>query len=962
MTSVSDWFRDERMLLGELRHHDARGPRLPSIEGYDQFREIRRGGQGVVYSAVQRSTRRRVAVKVLLDGAWASDMRRRRFEREVDLIASLQHPNIVQLYDSGLTDEAHPYYVMAFIDGAGLDELIATRDEGGSLPTASLDALDARAAASPPSSPLLSARATLSLMARVCDAVAYAHQRGVIHRDLKPSNIRIDPEGQPHVLDFGLAKLALTGGDAAQHTQMSRTGEFLGSLPWASPEQAEGLADRIDTRSDVYALGVILFQALTGRFPYPVVGSLRQVLDHILTTEPTRPSAARGGLDDEIDTIVLKCLAKAPDRRYQSAGELARDLRRYLAGEPIEAKGDSAWYTLRKNLHRYRTATRVSGAFLALTLVGLIVMSVLRARAVEAEQLAEQRRQAVELAREAEATARAQAEREAAQARAVSRFLEGMLATPVDLGREARVADVLDTAAAELSAGDALGEDTEAALRGALGTAYATLGLYEQARPLLAEALRLRERARGPDDPETLRARSNVAWLHRLRGDLHESERLYTDVLARLRALPDAEPRDLASAMNDLALVLEDFGRLEEAEELHRVALAIITEAAGPHSRDALTCMGNLASVLHYRGRMEEAEELMRARLAGVEALLGREHRDVITAMNNLAALLADMNRPEEAESLRQAVFEGRSRLLGEDHPQTIVALNNLADSVSTRGELAEAERLLRIAFERASRRLSPAHPDRMTVMDNLASVLRDRGAMHEAESMFRELLELRREALGDEHPSTLITMNNLATLLHFVERLEEAGALYRQVSEAAAQVFGDEHPFVLTSLLNYAILAREQGRLDESEPVIRHVLETRTRLFGADATDTLVARLEAAKLRLDRGDADGAAADMRGVAAAASEGPLGAEHWYTALFRGFLGRCLLSAERYEEAESELLTALDLLRARFGLSHAHTRTTLERLLELYERTGRHEDAQGIREMLAPAGAGNDEAP
>jgi tetratricopeptide (TPR) repeat protein/tRNA A-37 threonylcarbamoyl transferase component Bud32 len=366
--SASDWYRDESTVLHELRRIALARPQPPVIPGYDDLHEIHRGGQGIVYSAVQRSTRRRIAIKVLLDGALASDAARHRFQREIDLVASLRHPNIVRIYDSGVSQPPDPrvYFVMEHIEGVPLHEFVAP----------------ARA---------LGHRAVLHLFARIGRAVSYAHQHGVIHRDLKPSNIRIDNEGEPHILDFGLAKIAQTEGSDALRSEVSVVGQFLGSLPWASPEQAQSDPVAIDVRSDVYSLGVILYQMLTSRFPYNVEGGLRDVLDRIVSSVPVRPSSVDRTIDDEVETIVLKCLAKEPERRYQSAAELAQDVERYLAGEPIQAKRDSAWYTMRKRLRRYRMLT-AAAVLLALTLTAGISATLWQARLANQQRDSAQQR------------------------------------------------------------------------------------------------------------------------------------------------------------------------------------------------------------------------------------------------------------------------------------------------------------------------------------------------------------------------------------------------------------------------------------------------------------------------------------------------------------------------------------------------------------------------------------------
>jgi WD40 repeat protein/tRNA A-37 threonylcarbamoyl transferase component Bud32 len=331
---------------GAEADHDSSDSFRDSFPGYRIIREIHRGGQGLVYQAVQMATKRRVAIKVMKEGPFASRGERARFEREVEILGQLNHPHIVAIHDSG-TAVGRCYFVMDYISGQPLDCWMAAQEH-------SVDEV-------------------LRLFAKICEAVNAAHVRGIIHRDLKPGNICIDGEGEPHVLDFGLAKVAAW----TDASLMTMTGQFVGSLPWASPEQAEAAPGRIDMRADVYSLGVILYQMLTGKFPYDVAGNMRDVLDRIVKSEPVRPSTIRKQINDEVETIVLKCLSKERERRYQTAGELGRDIGHYLSGDPIEAKRDSFGYVLRKHLRRYKAPVATGLAFVALLVGSLVLISTL---------------------------------------------------------------------------------------------------------------------------------------------------------------------------------------------------------------------------------------------------------------------------------------------------------------------------------------------------------------------------------------------------------------------------------------------------------------------------------------------------------------------------------------------------------------------------------------------------------
>ncbi|MCP4591033.1 MAG: protein kinase [bacterium] len=313
--------------------------RLGHIEGYEIIREIHRGGQGVVHEAIQRSTKRTVAIKTLLDGPFADDSSIARLRREVELIAALKHPNIVVVHDSGVAHRSH-FFVMDYVSGVPLDDYVRAAKH--------------------------SLREIVELFHKVCDAVAFAHRHGVIHRDLKPSNILVDEDGTPYVLDFGMAKAV---GEQGQHTQLSRTGWLMGTLRYMSPEQTLGDPAAIDVRSDVYSLGVILYELLTGLAPYDTcTDDMMEAVKNIRVAIPTQPSKHNRRIGTEVEAIILQAIHKAPERRYQSAAELVRDLSAWSEGRPVAAKSSSSLYVVRKLAAKHAFATAVVGSLLVTVL------------------------------------------------------------------------------------------------------------------------------------------------------------------------------------------------------------------------------------------------------------------------------------------------------------------------------------------------------------------------------------------------------------------------------------------------------------------------------------------------------------------------------------------------------------------------------------------------------------------
>jgi hypothetical protein len=528
-----------------------------AIPGYDIVREIHRGGQGVVYQAVQRTTQQKVAIKVMHGGPFASVTERQRLEREVRILATLNHPNIVRVYDSGEVQGAF-YYVMDYVSGHGLDTYIAS----GPHPI----------------------ERTLALFTTICSAISAAHMKGVIHRDLKPSNIRVDSEGVPHILDFGLAKLSAESavGGREQREAMTMTGQFVGSLPWASPEQAGGIPDQIDIRTDVYSLGVILYQMLTGKFPYQVVGNMRDILDNILKAEPAKPSTVRRQINDEVETIVLKCLSKEKERRYQSAGELGRDVQRYLGGEPIEAKRDSGWYFITKTIRRHRIPFAAGVIIAGLTIVFAIGMGFMYSRELGLRREADTQRERAEAAlkaeteaKSAEAAQRQRAEQNASRVRSLAlSFMLDFNESIANLRGATKARESILRKAKDTIAALAEESSTDSGLLLELATAYDKVGDIEgglylprvgdtvAAARSYQSAREIREKlaAQNPTDQkiaaavgESLRRAGYVAQRNR---KLDEAAALYQQAAERLAASGDADrARRARTDLADLTVV-----------------------------------------------------------------------------------------------------------------------------------------------------------------------------------------------------------------------------------------------------------------------------------------------------------------------------------------------------------------------------------------------------------------------
>jgi tetratricopeptide (TPR) repeat protein/tRNA A-37 threonylcarbamoyl transferase component Bud32 len=760
------------------RHEPLAAGDADALPGYRIVGERQRGGQGVVYEAFQHATRRRVAIKVLHERQ-LGDASRARFEREIEILAQLRHPNIVTIHDSSRTDR-RLFYVMDYIDGVSFDEF---------------------AAGVPDRDP----SEILRVFVKVCGAVQAAHLRGVMHRDLKPGNILVDAAGEPHVLDFGLAKW-LDSSDVTAAPEMTHTGQFLGSLLWASPEQIEGAHDRLDIRCDVYALGVILCHALTGRLPYPPPATLADAARHIRETEPLRPSSLRAGLNDELDTIILKCLQKDPQRRYQTAGELGRDVQRYLAHEPIEAKRDSMVYFLRKRLRRHRATVSASAAIVIVCAIGLTI-SLMLWRGAERQRI------------RAESSERIAARR-ADEARRVAEFQAAMFRRidPQVIGR-----DLLESIRRLNAATSAPDGDRPADLNSALAAVSMTDAARETLTRTILDPAEREIESQFADQPAIeVQLRDTLAELYRSLGRFGESEKQVRRALALRRQLPD---EDLSESLNRLGVILREAGDAAAAEAPQREALEYAERRHGPESSQTATALDNLALMLSDRGEFAEAEQLQRRALGVWTRLYGDQHPDTLTCLNNLVVLLMHRGEFVEAEPIATRILETRRALLDEADPLIAASMRNLARIQYALGNLDAAEANLREALRIEQSARGNEHPDVASAMNALGMLLMARGALDDAERLFRDALAMQEQLLGASHRDTATTRGNLGALLSQRGDYVAAVPILRAALSSWTELYGENHPDVARVARHLAEALLAAGDAAGAEPVVRQAL-----------------------------------------------------------------------------------------------------------------------------------------
>jgi tetratricopeptide (TPR) repeat protein/predicted Ser/Thr protein kinase len=779
--------------LGEVRKVVVTMSDSPEIPGYSSLLRLKAGGQAVVYSATQVSTGRRVAVKLVR----ADDERaRQRFAREIELAASLRHPHIVRVYDSGTVPlpDGRVYLVMELIEGPSLEQF---------------------AEGKPP-------REVAALMVTVTEAVGYAHQRGVIHRDLKPDNILIDSEGQPRVVDFGLAR-ALQG----VSPEVTVSGQFVGSLAWSSPEHASGKNDAVDTRSDVYSLGVVLFRLLTGSMPYDTSGSLSAAFANIASAEPNPMgrSATGAGLDGDLKTITLTCLRKDPAHRYATAADLAKDLRHYLAGEPIEAQRETAWRAVNRRARRFKAA-------LAVGAVALVAISGLAAWSIAEKHKAEVARKDAITAKEASEEARRRAEqaqviseRRERQAGRVAQFLTTMLraSDPNRLkketgGRDVRVVEVLGNA--EKLIPEKFGDDhvIAASLYGVVGQSYRSLGQIDDAEKQFDAAL-VHAKQTGDDQIICDALWNRAALLGNTRGRNAEAEPLMREVVELRTKLKGPADRNTLEARDAWATQLQGLGRFEEASTIFKETLERREKTLGDADGDTVTSLNNYGAFLRSQGKNEEALVYLKRAAEGAEKAFSAEHPAALIAWGNYGNTLVRLDRADEAVPILERVVAGQIKVNGPNHQHTAGALNQLAGAFEythpPRKE--EAVETFRRSIAAAEKSLGPSARNTIAFRNNLAACLTELGRHDEAIVEQRGCVEAMEKVRGPDHYDTHAMRGNLGRALMEAGQYEEAERLMLGAYEGLAKAYSPTHPEVTTRADDLVELYKKMSRPDDA-------------------------------------------------------------------------------------------------------------------------------------------------
>ncbi|MHC4472536.1 MAG: tetratricopeptide repeat protein [Planctomycetota bacterium] len=828
-------------------------PPLRELGDFRIVREVGRGGMGVVYEAEQISLRRRVALKMLPLAGAVDAKHLQRFRNEAQAAAHLHHNHIVPVYAVG-SDRGVHHYAMQFVDGLSVAEMIDVLRGNGNG-----GAVRPPSSRSPSSSAAIECvtrggstrserycRAVARLGAQAAEALDHAHERGVVHRDIKPANLLIDGEGHLWITDFGLAAFSHNAG-------LTLTGDIVGTVRYMSPEQALAKRVPIDHRTDIYSLGVTLYEFLTLETAYPG-DDPRRVIQDLAFKEPTSARRVNPAVPTELETILIKAMAKRADDRYATAEELAADLQRFLEDRPIQARRPGVLKRAEKWARRHRPAVVAAAAVLLLMVAGLVLGAVLLAR--ERDEANRQRELAEKREREAQQVSDFQASmlsgirvidmgrsikqrlreqvRAALERQYVGEFPDRRKRTPQEVGAELaafdRVADAMNTVGVArrvmdefvlTPAANALEEQfgdqplVRVQLHLAIGSSYRRLGLEAEAEPHFRAALKDRRRVLGDEHPDTLRSLMAM-------GDLlvdrrpAEAELYYREALESRRRVLGDEHWDTVIPIHYLGYALHEQGKLTDAEPYFLEALEKFRRIVGNENPLTLTALHNFGRLLHAQGRLIDAESCYR------EVLESRP--GWLVTLNNLGTVLRDQGRLAEAERCCVEVLtELRSNV--PDHPNRMKSINNMGVLLQRQGNLPEAEAHFREALNGLLRVRGDEDPATLKAMHNLGSVLRAQGKTDEAEPYCRAAMDTRRRVRGNGHPDTLLSIDNMGKLLRAQGKLAEADSLLASATRAARAGLGS-HPITAMTENHHAELLLELGRVDEAIDLARTAVD----------------------------------------------------------------------------------------------------------------------------------------
>lgn len=815
-----------------------------TIGPYVLLRILGQGGMGQVWLAEQTApVKRHVALKLIKGGLY-DDAVIQRFESERQSLAVMNHPAIAKVFDAGATRDGQPYFVMEYVDGPPITWYCDLKK--------------------------LKIRDRLELFIKVCEGVQHAHQKAVIHRDLKPSNIlvtEVDGKPVPRIIDFGIAK-AISSQPGAEQTQLTRMGALIGTPGYMSPEQADRNVLDVDTRTDVYSLGVVLYVLLTGMLPFESQEEKTKPLDEVLRQlredDPPSPStkiktehdtataaaSSRGTetrqlanlLRGDLDWITMKAVEKDRSRRYGTPSDLAADVERYLENRPVLARPASTGYRLKKYVQRHRLGVATaSGAFLVLVAFAITVVVQLRHTI-----------------------------RERDRANRITEFMTRMfvVSEPSESrGNSITAREILDKASKDVDSGLTKDPELQAQMMNVMGTVYQSLGLYSKAQPLFERSAELRMSDLGPRNTDTLKSQAALARLLTDQGHLPQAEKLDREVLEMRRHLLGPQDPDTLASMSDLTTTLISGGHFPEAEKLARETLDLRRRVLGPEHPDTLKSMADLSSILWQEDRFAEAEKLDTETLAIRRGVLGPDHPQTVLSMGRVALDLRAARKYPQEEAIERQVLEISRHVSGPEHPQTLAAMFNLGVCLMRQAKYPEAEQLDRDSLEIRRRVYGLEDPNTAISMAELATVLLKEGRFGEAEKLHSEAIAIQEHLLGPEHPETLKTKSNLSVDLYREGKYVEAEKLNREILLIDQHVFGPEHTNTLTTSDNLFNCLVSNNKLPEAEQSARQFLDIKKRVLGFDHPSTSLSRYDLAVVLAMQGHRDEAFSLLREAA-----------------------------------------------------------------------------------------------